>query len=114
VSDEAWLAYLLERLDGVPLAQRTARWVAAWVLIAPDGTEHVHSVCHEFTIAERRLRPIRPGSPMSAVELHYEDHLARRQERIAREWQAWGILPRILARGPGPASTGSGIGGERS
>jgi len=96
VSDETWLDYLLERLEGIPLAQRTARYVAAWVLIAPDGTEHIRNVYHEFTIAEQRLRPIIPGSPMSAVELHYEEHLARRQEHIATEWQAWDILPRVL------------------
>jgi hypothetical protein len=70
--------------------------VAAWVLITPDGTEHVRDVYHEFTIAEQQLRPIIPGSPMSAVELHYEEHLARRQDQIAAEWQDWGILSRIL------------------
>jgi len=98
VSDETWLEYLLERLDGVPLPQRTARYVAAWVLITPDGTEHIRHVYHNFTIAEQRLRPIIAGSPMSAVELHYEEHLARRQQQIAAEWQDWGILPQILMR----------------
>lgn len=96
VSDETWLAYLLQRLDGVPLDRRTARYVAAWGLIAPDGTEYVRHVRHEFTIAEQPLRPILPGSPMSAVELHCEDHLATRRQQIAAEWQAWGILPKIL------------------
>ena len=95
VSDETWLDYLLERLAGVPLPQRTARYVAAWVLIAPDGTEHTRHVYHEFTIAEQRLRPIIPGSPMSAVELHYEEHLAHRQQQIAAEWKQWGILQEV-------------------
>ncbi len=99
VDDETWLAYLLQRLDGVPHVRRTARWVAAWVVIAPDGIEHVYHVRHEFTIAERPLRPILPGSPMSAVELHPSDHLAYRQAWIAAQWAEWGLLDRI-ARSP--------------
>jgi non-canonical purine NTP pyrophosphatase (RdgB/HAM1 family) len=95
VDDETWLAYLLERLEGVPQAKRTARWVAAWVVITPDGTEHVRHVRHEFTIAERPLRPILPGSPMSAVELHPKDHLSYRQAWIAAQWAEWGLLDRI-------------------
>ncbi|MFN2129224.1 MAG: non-canonical purine NTP pyrophosphatase [Anaerolineae bacterium] len=95
VDDETWLAYLLHRLKGVPQARRTARWVAAWVVIAPDENEYVHHVAHEFTIAERPLRPILPGSPMSAVELHQEDHLSYRQAWIAAQWAEWGLLDRI-------------------
>jgi hypothetical protein len=75
---------------------RTARWVAAWVVITPDGTEHVRHVRHEFIIAQRPLRPILDGSPMSAVELHSGDHLAYRQAWIADEWAQWGLLDRIV------------------
>jgi XTP/dITP diphosphohydrolase len=96
VDDETWLAYLMQRLDGVPQPRRTARWVAAWVVITPDGMEHVYHVCHEFVIAERPLRPILPGSPMSAVELHPRDHLAYRQAWIAVQWAQWGLLDRIV------------------
>lgn len=95
VDDETWLAYLMQRLEGVPQARRTARYVAAWVVITPDGTEHLRHVTHEFTIAERPLRPILPGSPMSAVELHLEDHLSYRQAWIAAQWAEWGLLDRI-------------------
>ncbi|MBN1641667.1 MAG: hypothetical protein JXA09_10565 [Anaerolineae bacterium] len=97
VDDRTWLAYLLQRLEGVPLAQRTARYVAAWALIAADGAEHVRHVVHPFTIAERPMRPMRPGSPMSAVELHGGQHLSRRRAQIAAEWAQWGILERIAS-----------------
>jgi XTP/dITP diphosphohydrolase len=96
VDDATWLRYLLRRLDGVPLAERTARWVAGWALIAPDGSEHVRRIQHEFTIAERPLRPIRPGSPMAAVEVHDGNHLAHRQAHVAAEWAEWGILEQIV------------------
>lgn len=96
VDDETWLAYLMQRLESVPQPRRTARWVAAWVVITPDGSEHVHHVRHEFVIAERPLRPILPGSPMSAVELHPRDHLAYRQAWIAARWAEWGLLDRIV------------------
>jgi inosine/xanthosine triphosphate pyrophosphatase family protein len=95
VDDETWLAYLLGRLEGVPLPERTARWLAAWVVITPDGTEHVRHVRHEFTIAARPLRPMLPGSPMSAVEVHANDHLTYRRAWIAAQWAAWGLLDRI-------------------
>jgi XTP/dITP diphosphohydrolase len=103
VDDDTWLAYLLHRLDGVPLPERSARWVAAWVVITPNGTEHLRHVTHEFTIAEQLVRPILPGSPMSAVELHPRDHLAYRQAWIAAQWAEWGLLDRI-ARLRTPAS----------
>ena len=96
VDDQTWLAYLLQRLEGLPQSMRTARWVAAWGVITPDGTEHVRHVRHEFMIAQRPLRPILDGSPMSAVELHSGDHLAYRQAWIADEWAQWGLLDRIV------------------
>jgi XTP/dITP diphosphohydrolase len=97
VDDETWLAYLLHRLEGVPLAQRTARYVAGWALIAPNGREYVRRVCHEFIIAERPLRPIPPGAPMSAVELDPGDCTANSWAWIAAEWKRWGILEQIAA-----------------
>ena len=95
VDDQTWLDHLLRRLEGVPLAQRTARYVAAWALVTADGTAHVHHVVHPFTIAEAPVRPMLPGSPMSAVELHREVHLSRRQAQIAAEWRRWGILEHV-------------------
>ena len=37
-----------------------------------------------------------PEVNANGIELHYEEHLAHRQEHIAAEWQDWGILPRVL------------------
>jgi len=106
VDDETWLAYLLDRLKGIPLAQRTARYVAAWALIVPDGREHVRRVRHEFVIAERPLRPILPGSPMSAVALYPHDHTAPSRAWLAAEWERWGILEQITT-----STFGRGIAG---
>jgi XTP/dITP diphosphohydrolase len=96
VDDATWLRYLLRRLDGVPLEERTARWVAGWALIGPDGSEHTRRVQHEFTIAERPIRPMRRGSPVAALEIHAGDHLAYRRAHLAAEWADWGVLEEIL------------------
>lgn len=95
VEDAAWLAYLLQRLDGIPLASRAARYVSAWAVITPDGREHLRRFSRRFTIAERQLRPIRTGAPMSAVEMHLEEDSANVRAQIAAEWERWGILDEI-------------------
>jgi inosine/xanthosine triphosphate pyrophosphatase family protein len=96
VDDETWMAYLLQRMEGVPLERRTARYVAAWALITPDGREHVRRIYRPFTFADRPLRPIPPGAPMSALEIRPDGPLPAR-ERIAAEWARWGILGTIKA-----------------
>jgi len=98
VDDETWLDFLLARLEGVPAARRTARFVAAWALIAPDGSEHIHSVRYGFRIASRRIRPISPGWPISAVRIPADDDL---RARVAADWRRWGILDRLLDRREG-------------
>ncbi len=101
VEDAAWLAYLLQRLEGVPLPMRTARYVAAWAVITPDGrgrmypSAHVRRFCRGFAIAERPLRPIRAGSPMSAVEIQLDEDAANVRAQIAAEWERWGMLREI-------------------
>ena len=101
VDDETWMAYLLQRMEGVPLERRTARYVAAWALIAPDGREHVRRVCRPFTFADRPLRPIPPGAPMSALEIWPDAQSGRpdghppAREWIAAQWTRWGILETI-------------------
>jgi len=67
VDDEVWLAYLLERMKDVPLADRMARGRSAWVLILPTGQELTKEVTYEFLILEKPIRPYKPGSPLSAV-----------------------------------------------
>jgi len=95
IEDDTWLAYLLRRLEGVPLALRTARYVSAWAVITPDGREHIRRFSRGFAIAERPLRPIRAGSPMSAVEIQLEEDAANVRAQIAAEWERWGMLLEI-------------------
>ena len=98
VDDETWLNYLMGRMKGIPLERRTARFVASWVIIAPDGSEHIRDIIYPFIIATERIRPISPGSPISAVRLGPEDDIGARGRDLQREWEAWGILPRLLER----------------
>lgn len=69
ISDDDWLDYLLSRMEGVPLPRRTARFVSGLALIAPDGTEGTLRVLTPFIIAERRMRPMTRGFPLSAVAI---------------------------------------------
>ena len=93
VDDQTWLNYLLQRLDGVPLEKRSARFVSAWVLITPDGQEHIHhAIPPAFRIATNPIRPMIPGSPMSAVRLGPADDAQHRSRLLAQEMRRWGIL----------------------
>jgi inosine/xanthosine triphosphate pyrophosphatase family protein len=96
VADEVWRDYLLERMRGVPLAQRTARYVAAWAVITLDGQAHVRRFVRLFRFADRPQRPITPGAPMGSLEI-YEEGRPSPAEQIAAEWARWGILETILA-----------------
>jgi XTP/dITP diphosphohydrolase len=98
VDDETWMAYLLRRMEDVPPAQRTARYVAAWALIAPEGREYVRRFYRPFSFADRPLRPIPPGAPMSALEIRPNDVPSAR-EQIAAEWARWGVLETLFASG---------------
>ena len=95
VADEVWRDYLLERMQGVPLAQRTARYVAAWAVITPDGQAHVRRFVRPFRFADRPQRPITPGAPMGSLEI-YDEKRPSPAEQIAAEWTRWGILESIL------------------
>lgn len=99
VDDQTWLDYLLARLQGVPVQQRSAHFFSGWALIAPDGRAYTRQSQWPFMIAERPLRPINPGSPISAVRIGPSDDLADRQNDLLREWQAWGILPQLRSAG---------------
>jgi len=50
-----------------------------------------------FMIASDPLRPIRPGSPITAVRDGPEDDLGRRRKEIRQAWERWGIL-KILVK----------------
>jgi XTP/dITP diphosphohydrolase len=110
VEDAAWLDYLLQRLEGIPPALRTARYVSAWAVITPDGQEHIRRFSRKFAIAEHPLRPIRAGSPMAAVEIQLEADAANVRAQIAAEWERWGMLREIARWVPAvgiPAARGS-------
>lgn len=96
VDDKTWMAYLLQRMEGVPPERRTARYVAAWAIITPDGREHVRRYYRPFTFADRPQRPIPAGAPMSALEIRPDGQLPAR-ELVAAEWARWGILRAIKA-----------------
>ncbi|MBN1935184.1 MAG: non-canonical purine NTP pyrophosphatase [Anaerolineae bacterium] len=98
VDDETWLAYLLQRLEGVPLEQRTARYVAAWAILTPDGGEHVRRFYRPIHIAEAPLRPIESGAPMSAMEIPHEMTIDQVRAEIAAEWDRWGIWERLIRK----------------
>jgi inosine/xanthosine triphosphate pyrophosphatase family protein len=97
VDDQTWLDYLLFRLRDVPPEARTASFVSGWALITPDGTAYTRAIRWPFRIATHPIRPMAPGSPISAVRIGPEDDLARRQAEIRGEWARWGILDQILA-----------------
>ena len=92
VDDQTWLDYLLERLKDVPEGKRTARFSSGWALIAPDGSEHTHTMVWPFEIALQPIRAMKFGSPISAVRVGPPNDLARRQVEIRQEWERWGIL----------------------
>jgi XTP/dITP diphosphohydrolase len=101
VDDQTWLDYLLFRLRDVPLEERTACFVSGWALITPDGAAYTREIRWPFRIALAPIRPIAPGSPISAVRIGPQDDLARRQADIRGEWERWGILEKIMNRKPG-------------
>ena len=98
IGDQEWLNYLLERMRHVPPDQRTARFHSGWALIAPDGSEHLHSMSWPFVIAAQPIRPIRPGSPITAVRIGPVDDLERRRVDIRQEWERWGILSELCTK----------------
>ena len=97
VDDKTWLDYLLKRMRGIPEGKRTAAFVAGWALLDPTGDMHTHSVRAPFEIATQPIRPIAPGSPITAVRIGSKSDLSRRQAEIRTEWERWGILDQLLS-----------------
>jgi hypothetical protein len=46
--------------------------------------------------ATHPIRPISPGSPITAVRLGPPDDLTRRQAEVRAVWDEWGILDELL------------------
>jgi XTP/dITP diphosphohydrolase len=97
VDDQTWLDHLLERMKDIPAGKRTAAFVAGWVLVDPDGNSHTHEVRAPFELALQPIRPISPGSPITAVRLGLANDLSGRQDEIRTAWEEWGILEKLLA-----------------
>ncbi len=95
VDDQTWLDYLLDRMKDVPPGKRTAAFVAGWALLDPAGGVHTREVRAPFEIATHTIRPISPGSPITAVRMGTQSDLSRRQAEIRAEWDRWGILREI-------------------
>jgi inosine/xanthosine triphosphate pyrophosphatase family protein len=98
VDDEVWLAYLMERLRGVPLEWRTGRFVSGWALLTPDGQEHTHTITLEFVVGERQQRPPTRGFPLASVLLGEPYYIGQRREQIAKAWRAWAVLDAYASR----------------
>lgn len=97
VDDQTWLDYLLMRLDGVPLAARSAHFVDGWALIDPRGGEHTREQRADFQIALQPVRPIPPDSPVMALALGLPEDPAQIFAEANALWQAWGILEKLRA-----------------
>ena len=96
VDDQTWLDYLLYQMKDVSDGERSAAFVAGWALLDPVGRVHTREVRAPFEIATDPMRPISPGSPISADRIGPPNDLARRQAEIKAEWQQWGILNALL------------------
>ncbi len=88
--DDQWLQYLLRRLEGVPLEQRTARFTSGWALLGPGGEEGVRRLLTPFSIALEPVRAMKAGFPLSAVAVHRQSHDVTGQ--VQRELAAWGFF----------------------
>lgn len=66
-TDEAWLAYFLERMKDVPMENRDAAFVCVLALTMPDGQTHLFEGCVRGVITDRPLAPIERGIPLSSV-----------------------------------------------
>ena len=97
VDDQIWLDYLLQRMKDVPEGERGAAFTAGWALLDPGGEVHTRAVCAPFEIATCPIRPISPGSPITAVRIGPPNDLTRRQAEIRSEWEQWGILDQLLS-----------------
>ncbi len=105
ISDAEWLAYLLERLKGVPMERRTGRFVSGWALMTPDGRAHTRRVTFEFVVAEAPLRPMVPGLPLSAVLAGEPYYVGLRRRQITEEWRRWNVLAAYTRGGESSSQT---------
>ncbi len=96
VSDEKWLNYLMERMEGVPKEERTARFKAAWVVLFPDGEKLAHAFDIPFIITKEARNDYPEGSPISAVRYNPEHgkmemDLTKKKQwlKLKKELESW-------------------------
>ena len=89
VSDADWMNYLLMRMKDVPDEQRTGRFVVGWALATEDGKVHTKYLQSPFRIADKPLRPMSPGSPITALMHGSDDMIAQRQAVFNQQLKTW-------------------------
>jgi hypothetical protein len=95
VDDHTWMDYLLMRMKDVPDAQRTGRFVVGWALATTDGQVHSRVLESPFTLAHAPLRPMTPGSPMTALIHGEQDMIRQRQADFATQLRQWEPLKQL-------------------
>lgn len=100
VDDQTWLSYLLDRMQAVPLAARTACFVDGWALLDPHNNEFTRETRAPFQIATQAVRPCVPGSPIMAVALGIPENPLQILQAAQAHWQDWGILEKLLKEKP--------------
>lgn len=89
VDDQTWLDYLLARLDGVPLPERTAKFVSGWALIGPTGQTETKRIVTPFLVAEKPRFPMAVGFPLSAVQIRLPEDEQDVDRLVRRELDNW-------------------------
>ncbi len=87
VSDEEWLNYFLGRMKDIPPEERTAKFVAAWAVVFPDGEEIVKDVVLPFYVSEKPKDSYPQGSPISAVRFNTKHKKLEMDLPKEKQWE---------------------------
>jgi inosine/xanthosine triphosphate pyrophosphatase family protein len=71
IGDEEWLEFFLRETRHIPPERRTGRFVTAWAVVR-EGRSFVRRVVRPFRFAEKPVRTMTPGFPMSAVIIDHD------------------------------------------
>ncbi|MBA4494730.1 non-canonical purine NTP pyrophosphatase [Paenactinomyces guangxiensis] len=86
IGDEEWLEFFLDQTKQIPESERTGKFVTAWSVIH-QGRSYTHHIVRTFRFAARKVRPISPGFPMSAiVNAPRQDSVEQVYVPAFREW----------------------------
>ncbi len=95
VDEQAWLDYLLMRMDGIHPSRRGARFLDGWALMTPGGDTYTREIQVAFEIAERPIRPMQIGSPIAAVAIGFPDDPREILAQAQARFDAWGIFDKL-------------------